>query len=73
VQNHGRFDLIFIDHVKNLYLPDLLQLERLGAIGLDTTVIGDNIIFPGSPDYLGHFRLHSKYDSVLYHSYLEYS
>jgi hypothetical protein len=36
-------------------------------------VVGDNIIFPGSPDYRKHFELHSKYDSVLYHSYLEYS
>jgi len=26
VRNHGKFDFIFIDHVKNLYLPDFKQL-----------------------------------------------
>jgi catechol O-methyltransferase len=73
VQNHGKFDVVFIDHVKGLYLSDFLHLERLGAIGVGTTVFGDNIIYPGSPDYLEHLKSHSKYDSVLYHSYLEYS
>ncbi len=73
LQNHGKFDVIFIDHWKDLYLQDFLEMEKLGAIGVGTTVIGDNIIYPGSPDYLEHLRGHRKYDSVLYHSYLEYT
>lgn len=36
-------------------------------------VIGDNIIRPGVPDYLQHMKVSHDYDSILYHSYLEYS
>jgi catechol O-methyltransferase len=70
VKNHGKFDLVFIDHVKHLYLPDFKELERLGAIRQGTTVFGDNIIYPGSPDYLQHLQHNENYDSTLYHSYL---
>ena len=33
---------------------------------------GDNIIAPGSPDYLAYFIDNNNYDSVLEHSYVEY-
>lgn len=65
--------MIFIDHIKNLYLPDLKWLEEHGAISKGTVVIGDNIIYPGSPEYLHHFKNDDRYNSILYHSYLEYS
>lgn len=35
-------------------------------------VVGDNIITPGSPDYLEHFKNNVNFDSVLEHSYVEY-
>lgn len=35
-------------------------------------VVADNIIFPGAPDYLQHFRNNEQFDSTLYHAYLEY-
>ncbi len=73
IKSHGPFDLIFIDHLKNLYLPDFRWLEERGSIAKGTVVIGDNIIYPGSPAYLDHFKQNELYDSVLYHSYLEYS
>lgn len=38
-----------------------------------TVVVGDNILYPGCPDYLQHLQLSNDYDSTLYHSYLEYS
>ena len=65
--------MIFIDHLKSLYLPDFKELEQLGAIKKGTVVIGDNIIYPGCPGYLEHFKVNEHYDSVLYHSHLEYS
>ena len=65
--------MIFIDHLKSLYLPDFKELEQLGAIKNGTIVIGDNIIFPGSPAYHEHFKANELYDSVLYYSHLEYS
>ena len=64
--------MIFIDHVKNCYLSDFLKLEQYGVIKKGTIVIGDNIIAPGSPDYLAHFKQNNKYDSILEHSYVEY-
>ena len=36
-------------------------------------VVGDNIVYPGSPAYLAYFKESEMYDSVLYHSYLEYT
>mgnify|MGYP000221091708 CR=1 FL=1 len=33
-----------------------------------SVVVGDNIIFPGVPDYLDFFKNSKDYDSVLYFS-----
>lgn len=38
-----------------------------------TVIVGDNIIYPGSPDYLAFFKQSELYDSTLYHSFVEYS
>ena len=73
IAQQGQFDLVFIDHVKHLYLPDLQWLEQVGAVRCRTVVVADNILYPGCPDYLHHLQLSSEYDSTLYHSYLEYS
>lgn len=48
--------MILVDHVKNLYLEDFKKLESYGVIKKGTLVIGDNIIAPGSPDYLAYFK-----------------
>ena len=73
IKEHGKFDMIFIDHWKELYLQDFLELEKLQVIKKGTVVVGDNIIEPGAPDYLKHFQTSELYDSELYHSYLEYN
>lgn len=70
ITQHGRFDMIFIDHLKQLYLQDFKELQRMQAVRKGTVVVGDNIIFPGSPDYLQHFQNNESFDSVLYHSYV---
>ena len=70
IRKHGAFDMIFIDHWKELYLKDLKWLEECGAIKKGTVVVGDNIITPGSPDYLAYFKANKNYDSTLYHSNL---
>jgi catechol O-methyltransferase len=41
----GCFDFCFIDHDKDLYLPDLLRLERARLIRSGTYVCADNIVF----------------------------
>lgn len=70
ITQHGKFDLIFIDHLKQLYLQDFKELQHMQAAKKGTVVVADNIIFPGSPDYLEHFRANECFDSVLYHGYV---
>ncbi|CAI7630625.1 unnamed protein product [Penicillium glandicola] len=52
----GVIDLLFIDHAKVEYVNDLKLCEELGLVGLGTTVIADNVISPGAPDYLEYVR-----------------
>ena len=51
-QADGQFSLIFLDHDKESYAPDLKKLLELNLVAPDCTVVADNIIFPGAPGYL---------------------
>lgn len=73
IKEKGPFDLIFIDHLKTLYLSDFKLIQANGGVQKGTVVVGDNIIYPGAPEYLAYFKGNPDYDSTLYHSYLEYS
>ena len=57
--------MIFIDHFKDVYLKDFLLLEKYGVIKKGTVIVGDNIIFPGAPDYLQWFKECERYDKLL--------
>jgi len=43
---------VFFDHCKPCYLPDLQAMEDAGLIGTGTTVVADNVLYPGAPDFL---------------------
>lgn len=49
-------DFIFIDHWKNLYVPDLRVLETLNLVAPGTVIVADNILVPGAPDYVAYVR-----------------
>ncbi|KAI1269456.1 catechol O-methyltransferase [Xylariaceae sp. FL1019] len=49
-------DLLFLDHYKPLYTPDLKLCEELGLIGVGTVLAADNVIKPGNPPYLEYVR-----------------
>lgn len=51
-----RFDFVFIDHEKDLYLPDLRQLEQSRLVRAGTFVAADNVVFFGLDDYLAHVQ-----------------
>lgn len=51
-----QFDLVFLDHHKDLYLSDAQLLYKVGGIAEGTVVFADNVIFPGCPDYLEWVR-----------------
>lgn len=48
----GAVDYVLLDHRKNLYLPDLQTMEKLGLVVKGTLVVADNVIYPGTPEYL---------------------
>ena len=54
-QQHGVtasvVDLVFIDHDKGAYLPDLERLLARGWLHPGTVVVADNVRFPGAPEY----------------------
>jgi catechol O-methyltransferase len=66
-------DLLFLDHWKDRYLPDILAAEACGALRAGTVVVADNVIYPGTPDYLAHVRAHPRFHSVFHPAQLEYS
>jgi len=47
----GSVDLVFVDHDKEAYLPDLQRLLERGWLHPGTVVVADNVRFPGAPDY----------------------
>lgn len=47
----GCLDLVFIDHAKDAYLPDLRRILDAGWLRPGSTVVADNVKFPGVPDY----------------------
>lgn len=50
-------ELLFLDHWKDRYVPDLLLLEELNVLKPGVSVLAaDNVISPGAPDYLEWVR-----------------
>ena len=68
------FELVFIDHLKSSYLPDLKVLEEMGLLADGCRVVADNIgIFISSLDgYLNYVRNSPQYSSRYYPSRMEY-
>jgi len=53
----SQIEFLFIDHWKDLYLPDLWLLEELNVLKPGVSIIAaDNVIMPGAPDYLEWVR-----------------
>ncbi len=71
----GPIDVLFLDHAKDQYYPDLLLLEAAGLITEGTVLIADNtgIGADDVADYLAHVRYSGTYDSVEHRGFMEYS
>jgi catechol O-methyltransferase len=52
----GEVDLVFVDHDKEQYLPDVLRILDNGWLHRGSLVVGDNIKVPGAPRYLAYLR-----------------
>jgi catechol O-methyltransferase len=47
----GSLDFVFIDHAKDVYLPDLRQILDAGWLHQGSVVVADNVGVPGAPEY----------------------
>lgn len=52
----GSLDLLFIDHDKDAYLPDLKRIVEAGWLHPGSVAVADNVKFPGAPEYRAHMK-----------------
>jgi predicted O-methyltransferase YrrM len=73
--NHYRFDLVFIDAVKNQYLRYLKLVEKNGLLNKKSIIIADNILIYENEmkDYLDYVRNSGKYHSYTTETTLEFT
>lgn len=67
------FDFALIDHVKHLYLQDLLVLQKNGFLKRGSVVVGDNVLTPGSPVFRQYLKESNDFATTEHVSNLEYS
>ncbi|PYI06509.1 S-adenosyl-L-methionine-dependent methyltransferase [Aspergillus sclerotiicarbonarius CBS 121057] len=58
-----RVDVLFLDHVEDLYRSDLEVSEQLGFLHSGALVLADNVVRPGAPAYREYVRESPKYES----------
>ncbi len=70
----GTLDFVFIDHDKDLYLPDLELIVGRGWLHQGSVVVADNVKFPGAPGYREHMTEHEGKDwrTTEHETHLEY-
>ena len=77
-----RFDLVLLDHWKNLYKRDLIAIEKRGLLKNGSIIFADNVgklisALAGergySNDYLDYVRNNKNYTNINIKTYLEYS
>ncbi len=70
----GFFDLVFLDHWKGLYKPDLQAIESSGLLREGSVVFADNVgpLF-GADEYLAYVRNCGHYDNRSMVSTVEYT
>jgi catechol O-methyltransferase len=70
----GVVDLVFVDHDKAAYLPDLERIVEQGWLHPGSIVVADNIRFPGAPDYRAHLQEQEgkSWRSIEHETHVEY-
>lgn len=70
----GSLDLVFLDHDKDAYLPDLQLLLDKGWLHEGSAVVADNVKFPGAPKYRAYMREHEgeRWQTTEHVTHLEY-
>ena len=70
----GRLDLLFVDHDKNAYLPDLQRVLERGWLHRGALAVADNVKFPGAPEYRAYMTREQgrTWQTVEHATYVEY-
>ncbi|MEZ0343005.1 O-methyltransferase [Mycobacterium sp. pV006] len=70
----GVVELLFIDHIKNAYLPDLRAILDRGWLRRGSIVVADNVRVPGAPAYRAFMREQQGvlFDTVEHKTHVEY-
>ena len=70
----GRLDLLFVDHDKGAYLPDLERVLQRGWLRRGALVVADNVRFPGAPEYRAYMAREQgrTWRTVEHPTYVEY-
>jgi catechol O-methyltransferase len=67
------YQLVFIDHWKDQYLPDLLTMEAHDVTAPGTIIVADNVGMFDAGGYLSHVRESGRYENRHYDAHMEYS
>lgn len=70
----GALDLLFLDHVKSAYVPDLQSIAERGWLHPGSIVVADNVRIPGAPEYREYMRQQQgrRFDTIEHDTYGEY-
>ena len=70
----GSLDLVFLDHDKDAYLPDLQRILGEGWLHRGSVVVADNVLFPGAPAYRSYMRDHdgTLWSTIEHRAHVEY-
>jgi catechol O-methyltransferase len=70
----GSLGLVFIDHAKDQYLPDLERIVARGWLHPGSVVVADNVKLPGAPAYRAHIKAAEgkQWRSREHHTHAEY-
>lgn len=70
----GCLDLVFLDHAKQAYVPDLELIVQQGWLRHGGLAVADNVKFPGAPEYSAFMRAAEGKDwrTVAHEAHAEY-
>jgi len=71
---NGNLDLVFIDHAKEEYVPDLKRILQAGWLHGGSVAVADNIVFPGAPEYKAYMDAEEgkQWHSTAHKAHVEY-
>jgi catechol O-methyltransferase len=70
----GSLDVLFLDHDKNAYLPDLQSILGRGWLHPGSIVVADNVRIPGAPKYRAYMaeQQGKLFNTVEHKTHVEY-